>query len=101
MRYDLKCNLYDKYYHSVCAHPFSSVIAGQAYVCSNCIRDKNSSFYYFFARKAFHAIDINENVIKEQHEEWQSFPPHNKTDIRYLTFTLQRHYGVLPRKRKF
>ena len=97
----LKCNLCDKYYHSVCAHPFSNAIeqiAGQAYVCTNCIHDKNSSFYYFLAREAFHAIVISENFIKEQYEVWQSLPPHNKIDIRYLKFPLQSHYRVLPKQ---
>ena len=91
----LNCNLCNKIYHSVCVHFFSSVIeqiAGQAYDCFNCINDKNFSFYYFLARKAIHAIEIRDNFIKEQHEVWKS--------IRYLTFPLQSHYQVLPKKEK-
>ena len=79
----LQCNLCNKYYHSVCAHPFSSAIeqiAGQAYVCTYCVHDKK--------RKAFHAIEISENFLKEQYEVWQLLPPHNKIDIRYFTFPL-------------
>ena len=29
---------------------------------------------------------------------WQSLPPHNKIDIRCLTFPLQSHYRVLPKQ---
>ena len=52
----LTCNLCNKYYHSVYAHPFSSVIeqtAGQAYVCFNCIHNKKASFYCLFLGKHF------------------------------------------------
>ena len=97
----LQYNLCNKCYHSVWAQHFSGAIeqiAGQAYVCNNCIHDKNSSFHYFLARKAFHAIEVSENFTKEQHEVWQSLPPHNKIDIRYLTFLLQSHYQALPKQ---
>ena len=36
---------------------------------------------------------------KQQHEIWQSLPPpHNKIDINYLKYPLQRHYHVLPKQ---
>ena len=79
----LQCNLCNKYCYSVHAHPFSSAteqVAGQAYVCTYCVHNKK--------RKAFHAIEISENFIKEQYEVWQPLPPHNKIDIRYFTFPL-------------
>ena len=88
-----KRNLCNKNYHSVCTHPFSSVIeqiAGQEYVCFNCIHNKKSFFYYFIAWEAFHTVDISENFIKRQHEMWQSLPPHNKIDFRHHKFHVQK-----------
>ena len=63
----LKYNLCNKYDHSVYNHPSSSItkqFTDQASVCSNCIHDKNPSFFPFVAGKAIHVIKISEIFIK-------------------------------------